>query len=40
MRGVDILILGPQVSVAMIEMRKAKIGAKYHCGVTDGDEMR
>jgi hypothetical protein len=24
----------------MIEMMKAKIGARYHCGVTEGDEMR
>jgi hypothetical protein len=24
----------------MMEIRKAKIGAKYHCGVTEGDAMR
>jgi hypothetical protein len=35
--GADIGSLGPQVRVAISEIRKAKIGARYHCGATVGD---
>jgi ADP-heptose:LPS heptosyltransferase len=40
MTGADIARRCPQVRVAIIEIKKAKIGARYHCGVTVGEAVR
>ena len=38
--GVDIGNRGPHESVAVIEIKKANIGARYHFDCTVGDEVR
>ena len=38
--GLAIRIRGPHVSVAAIDIRKANIGAKYHCDVTAVDALK
>jgi hypothetical protein len=40
MTGVEMGKRGPHVRVAMIEIKNANTGAKYHFGETVGDDVR